>query len=203
LNTEKHTAKFHHDGFDQGDLNVKVSELLVATADSSDELIDRAVTEVLGLLRERLSMDVVFVSEFVNGQRVFRYVDARPGNRVLAAGACDPLEVSWCQRVVDGRLPQLIPKVNDLPSAVKADLPRLPFDIGTHLSTPILLNDGRIYGTLCCFSFGINESVQERDLKNLKWVAMLVARKLCVKQPMQQAPEPASLSLQPVAKPGW
>lgn len=193
-------AKFYDDGFDPDDLNVKVSELLVATADSSDELIDRAVTEVLGLLRERLAMDVVFVSEFVDGQRIFRYVDTRPGNRVLAVGASNPLELSWCQRIVDGRLPELIPRMDDLPAEVKADLPKPPFEIGTHLSTPILLDDGRIYGTLCCFSFGVNESVQAKDLKNLKWVAMLVARKLRVGQPKPRAAEHTPLTLQAMTK---
>jgi hypothetical protein len=193
-------VKIHDDGFDMDNLKVKVSELLVATADSSDEPIDKAVTEVLGLLRERLGMDVVFVSEFVDGQRIFRYVDTRPGNRVLGVGASDPLEVSWCQRVVDGRLPEMIPRMDDLPAKVRADLPKPPFDIGTHLSTPILLDDGRIYGTLCCFSFGVNESVQEKDLKNLKWVAMLVARKLRIAQPKPQAPEATPLALQPMTK---
>jgi hypothetical protein len=52
-------VKIYDDEFDPDDLNVKMSELLVATADSSDELIEKAVTEVLGLLRERLGMDVV------------------------------------------------------------------------------------------------------------------------------------------------
>ena len=34
------------------------------------------VADMLALLRERMKMDVVFVSEFVDGKRVFRYVDA-------------------------------------------------------------------------------------------------------------------------------
>ena len=43
-------------GYEDDDLTVKVAELLVATADGS-------VSEVLHLLRERMSMDVVFVSD--------------------------------------------------------------------------------------------------------------------------------------------
>lgn len=171
-------AKYYDDGFDPDDLSVKVSELLVATADGSDALIDSGVQEVLALLRERLKMDVVFVSEFVDGQRVFRYVDTPPGRPVIQAGASDPLEASWCQRVIDGRLPELVPDVAALPAHARADLPMPPFDIGTHLSTPILLKDGEVYGTLCCFSFSPYEAVQQRDLKNLKSVAMLVAQKV-------------------------
>ncbi|MDB5964881.1 MAG: hypothetical protein JWQ72_1381 [Polaromonas sp.] len=171
-------SKFYEEGFDPDDLNIRVSELLVATADGSDELIDSAVTEVLGLLRDRLRMDVVFVSEFVDGQRVFRHVDAPARPDMPSVGGSDPLEASWCQRVIDGRLPELIPKVAELPAHTKAGLPVPPFDIGTHLSTPILLDDGRVYGTLCCFSFSPHETIQQRDLKNLKSVALLVAKKM-------------------------
>ncbi len=169
-------AKYYEDGFNPEDLNITVSELLVATADASDELLDSAVSEVLALLRDRLKMDVVFVSEFVDGERVFRYVDAERDRPMMSPGDSNPLEETWCQRVVDGRIPELIPNVQAFPG--KAQLPATPFDIGTYMSTPVRLDDGHVYGTLCCFSFSPHESVQERDLKNLKSVAMLVAKKV-------------------------
>lgn len=169
-------AKYYEEGFDPQDLNITVSELLVATADASDELLDSAVSEVLALLRDRLKMDVVFVSEFVNGERVFRYVDAPQDRPMMAPGDSNPLEETWCQRVVDGRIPELIPDVQTFPG--KAQLPPAPFEIGTHISTPVLLDDGHVYGTLCCLSFSPHEAAQQRDLKNLKSVAMLVAKKI-------------------------
>ena len=193
-------SKYHDDGFNPAALSVQVSEMLVATADGSDDLIDSAVTEMLQLLRQRLAMDVVFVSEFVDGQRVFRYVDST-GNKskskpLIPVGHSDPLEQTWCQRVVDGRLPQFISDSNQLPNRVR--LPAVPFPIGTYLSTPIFLNDGRVYGTLCCFSFSPNEHIQERDLKNLQSVATLVAKKIGrPRVPVFKVTEPAPLTLQP------
>ena len=193
-------SKYHDDGFNPAALSVRVSEMLVATADGSDDLIDSAVTEMLQLLRQRLAMDVVFVSEFADGQRIFRYVDS-PSSKsknkpLIPAGHSDPLEQTWCQRVVDGRLPQFISDSNKLPN--RASLPAVPFPIGTYLSTPIFLNDGRIYGTLCCFSFSPNEHIHERDLKNLQSVATLVARKIeKPRTPVYKANEPSPLTLQP------
>ena len=171
-------AKFYDEGFNPDDLIIRVSELLVATADGSDDLIDGVVTEVLALLRERMKMDVVFVSEFVNDERVFRYVENPPGNPLVPVGGSDPLEDTWCQRVVDGRLPEFIPNYADLPAEVKARTPITPFEIGTFLSTPILLDHGMVYGTLCCLSFSPHETVQQRDLRNLKSIAVLLATKL-------------------------
>ena len=168
--------KFYEEGFDPDDISIKVSEMLVATADASDAMIDSAVTEVLRLLRERLKMDVVFVSELIDGERVFRYVDAPQDGDVLAVGDSAPAEESWCQRVVDGRLPEYLPDVPAL--AAGADLPQPPFDIGTHLSTPILLKGGEVYGTLCCLSHSVSQTVQRRDMNHLKSVATLVAQKI-------------------------
>lgn len=193
-------GKYYEEGFDPDDLSITVSELLVATADASDELLDTAVSEVLALLRDRLKMDVVFVSEFVNGERVFRYVDAPEGAPVMSPGYANPLEETWCQRVVDGRIPQLIPNVQTY--AGKAQLPTAPFDIGTHISTPVRLGDGQVYGTLCCLSFSPHESVQERDLNNLKSIAMLVAQKVdrsnaAAKATSKAKAEPVAFTLVP------
>jgi len=158
------------------DFDLKVAELLVATADEADGAISGAVPQVLRLLRERMKMDVVFVSEFTNGERVFRHVAQAPGVDVVAEGQADPLEASWCQRVVDGRLPAYI--ADAAPLQAQDPALRTPFPIGTHLSTPIVLEGGEIYGTLCCFSFGVNPSVTEQDLKKLRYTAELAASKI-------------------------
>lgn len=155
---------------------VRISELLVATSDDSDALVNPSVSEVLRLVKEHMKMDVVFVSEFIDGRRVFRRVDTRPGAAVIAEGGSSSLEEGFCQRVVDGRLPRLVHDVASLPG--KAELPPTDFPIGAHMSTPIVLTDGRVYGTFCCFSFSANEALTERDLKKLEMCAQLAARKI-------------------------
>lgn len=165
----------YDDNYNPADLKVAISELLVATADGADELLDGSVPEVLRLLRQHMNMDVVFVSEFTGGERVFRHVDTGPGADVVAAGQSDPLEQSWCQRVVDGRLPQMIQDATFLPAEAA---PKPAFPIGSHLSTPVVLKDGRVYGTLCCFSFTAHPGLAEQDLKKLQYTAKLTAAKI-------------------------
>jgi len=164
-------------GFEPDDLTRKVSRLLVATADGASDLIDEAVPEVLKLLRESMSMDVAFVSEFVEGQRVFRHVDTAPENAVIAVGGADPLENSWCQRVVDGRLPEYIAFAGTDPASAALEK-ALPFRIGTHFSVPIVLKSGEIYGTLCCFSFFPQEKPDPVELQRLKYTAQLTALRI-------------------------
>jgi EAL domain-containing protein (putative c-di-GMP-specific phosphodiesterase class I) len=105
---------------------------------------------------------VAFISEFVDGDRVFRYVDAGTPTPVKVGGG-DPLEDSYCQRVVDGRLPQLIHDACALPAALEiAATTELP--VGAHVSVPLTLADGRGFGTFCCFSGTADQSLTGRDL---------------------------------------
>ena len=161
--------------FGSRDVEVVISDLLVATAESSDALLDDSVSQVLRMLRQSMGLDVVFVSEFVDGRRVFRFVDAE-GSTPLRPGESSPLEETYCQRVVDGRMPELVTDAARLPNA--AALPPTPLRIGAHLSTPIVLSGGETYGTLCCFSASPNEALRLRDLTTLRHCAQLVARKL-------------------------
>ncbi len=185
----KHTLNPLNDlGYKADDLTVQVTELLVATSDSSDELVDKSVSDVLRLLRERMKMDVVFVSEFTEGQRVFRHVSTAPDSPVISEGGSEPLERSWCQRVVDGRLPRFIADASKLPATAEL-LKSVPFPIGTHISTPIVLENGDIYGTLCCFSFHPHDQPNTEDLKNLEFTARLAAQKLDRQRVVRKAPE--------------
>ena len=159
---------------DGDEFDRRLSSLVTATADASDVGIDRAVRDVLRLVREHLQMDVAFVSHFHDGQRVFRDVDQRVVPPLIVIGASDPLEESFCQRIVDGRLPELVHDVAKIPASAR--LPAVGFRIGAHLSTPIVLRDGMVYGTLCCFSLAPNDALTQRDLKRLRMAAEMVAR---------------------------
>lgn len=155
------------------DLDVTISELLVATCDSADPELPTAVPEVLKLLRTRLGMDVAFVSQIADGRRSFKAVDCVQDFAPIQAGMSDPVEESWCQRVVEGRLPERMQDAAPYIAAGKAPNPGFP--IGTHLSTPVRLSGGVVYGTLCCFSRGIRA---EADIDRLRYTAKLLADRL-------------------------
>lgn len=170
------------DPLDPAALEVRISELLVATADSYDPSLDKRITEVLLMLRKQLRMDVVFVSEFVDGERVFRFVNGGEPLGLHAGGAA-PLEESYCQRVVQGRMPELVPDARVL--VAKGDLPETGIEVGAHLSTPVVLADGSVYGTVCCFSQEAKPDLQASALACLRQCARLVARKVDTQQRLQ------------------
>jgi len=157
-------------------VSVEITELLVATAEGADPEIDEVIPKVLRKLREATHLDVVFVGQFKDGQRVFQYVDMEGDPPMITPGMGEPVEQSWCERVVDGRLPQYVPDRYALPP--EADVPATRVPIGTHLSAPIVLSDGRVYGTLCCFSYGVTTTITERDMRRLRFTAELAAHHL-------------------------
>jgi EAL domain-containing protein (putative c-di-GMP-specific phosphodiesterase class I) len=145
---------------------------LVATSPTA-QLDAGGVDRILRSVRTHLGMDVAFVAEFRAHDRVFRHVDAQ-GQTPIQPGDAVPLERGFCQRVVDGRLPQLIVDAPNLPEA--AGLPEThAVPIGSHLSVPIRLSDGRVYGTFCCFSFVPDLSLTKRDLQMMKAFADVLA----------------------------
>ena len=135
--------------------------------------VDAGIDKMLHAVREHLGMDVAFLAEFRGRDRIFRHVDAKTA-APIQVGDTLSLDQGYCQRVVDGRLPQLIKNAAAHPEA--AALPETSaVPIGSHLSVPIRLSDGRIYGTLCCFSFLPDVSLTERDLQVMKVLAELLA----------------------------
>lgn len=133
---------------------------------STDEILGDALHAV----RTELGMDVAFVSEFDQGRRWFRQVDAQEGASPIRVGDSDRLEDSYCQRVVDGRLPELIRDATQLPEALKLSV-TTALPVGAHLGVPIRFSDGSVYGTFCCLSFRANQALDERDLRTLRILA--------------------------------
>ena len=147
----------------------------VATSDEASRLCYDAVRTLLKQVRDALHMDVVFVSEFVDGERLFRCVDTAAGeDSVVVEGHSDPLEQSYCLRVVDGRLPQAIPDAMSSPAALALPATRA-VRIGAHLSVPIVLRTGEVFGTLCCFSHQAQPSLGSADAAALSAIAELIA----------------------------
>ncbi len=131
------------------------------------------VQKILGAVRTHLGMDVAFVSQFVGQQRYFRNVDAK-GRSPLMAGDARPLQDSYCQRVVDGLLPELIVDTARVPGAMALpDTSALP--IGSHLCVPIRLESGQVYGTFSCFNFATDPTLNVRDLQFLRAFAEVAA----------------------------
>lgn len=136
---------------------------------------DEIIRDTLHFVRTLLGMEVGFVSEFSDGQRIFRYVDSCGDFAPTCVGNSEPLEQSFCKRVVDGRLPELLRDAQQNTEALTIPA-TTALPIGAHLSVPIRFSDGRVYGTFCCFSRTPDQTLNERDLRTLRLFADFVGK---------------------------
>jgi hypothetical protein len=159
------------------DLGRTLAMLAVGTSDDGDDGLPDGLLQVLRALRQHLKMDVVFVSKLADGRRTFMEADTSPAGSAVQRGGYDPIEQSWCHHIVQGRLPELIHDGGPLIRSRQA--PYTPLEIGTHLSVPLVLADGTIYGTLCTFAFHVDDKVCDADMARLRNVAKVIAARLC------------------------
>lgn len=156
------------------ELDREVAQLL--EGEGGDPLDDPATLRALARLRLELGQDVIFVSRFKDETRVLELVESEPAMVSFLLGKVDPLQQTWCYSVVSGRLPEF---VLDAASWIEAGVvPTPPFRIGTHVSTPIRLDDGTVYGTLCAFSGDVVADSTPADLARLRLAAERLGQRL-------------------------
>src|SRR5918998_78668 len=113
-----------------------------------------AIEHMLREVREALHMDVAFISQSFGWGEVEIF----------------PIDESYCKRVLEGRIPQVVPDAKR-EDATKDLRVTSEADIGSYAAVPLVLSDGRLYGTLCCVGHAPDPWLRERDLGLMERVA--------------------------------
>lgn len=122
-----------------------------------------AIEHLLRDVREALQMDVAFVSKFDGDRLVFRAMEGDADSFGWREGGSFPLDESYCKRVLDGRIPDVVPDAEG-EDATRDLRVTSEADIGSYCAVALILSDGRLYGTLCCVSHAPDPWLRERDL---------------------------------------
>jgi EAL domain-containing protein (putative c-di-GMP-specific phosphodiesterase class I) len=149
-----------------------IAELARLTLDGSSDAVER----ILSLARAALDMDVALVGRF-DGDYVIQAVEGENEWFDLEAGMRIPADQTYCQHMVQGELPHLIPDAAE--DERTADLPvTREAGIGAYVGVPIRLWDGTLYGTLCCLSRAAEPSLNQRDVRFMRVLAEILADQL-------------------------
>lgn len=151
------------------------------SSDLLAELVDLAgqspTLEVsLRAVREMLGMDVAYMSEIVGEDMVVRELEGDGASFMLAREGATPRKDTYCQRMLDGRIPNLIPDVLGDDRTSSLCITRAG-NVGAFATVPLTFADGRLWGTLCAASHEA-KSLDFRGLQFLKLVARLIADQL-------------------------
>ena len=150
---------------------------ILANLDGEPARLTEDLQRVLSTLRSHLGMDVAFISEFSDGCRVLRYVDTDRQDARLKAGDAHPLEETYCQRIVAGELPEIIPDTNANPTTRALPITEA-LGISSYIGVPIQTPDGSVYGTFCCFDHHPGATLTHRDLSILRAFADFTGKML-------------------------
>jgi diguanylate cyclase (GGDEF)-like protein len=131
------------------------------------------VQRVLDMAREQLEMDLVWLSRFVNGRHIYEAFAGDPAQFQLSAETDVALADSYCIRVLDGRLPAVLPDVAaDERTAHLAVTDHLR--LGAYVGAPVFVRHGELFGMLCAVSRAPEPSLRHRDAKLLRTLGGLL-----------------------------
>lgn len=134
------------------------------------------IGRVLRAVRIHLRMDVSFISRFEGSERVIGHVDAGEPTPV-APGDRRHQSETYCGHIVSGRLPELIRDTAEVAETARLSATR-ELDIGAHVGVPLLLSDGSVYGTFCCFRHAPDPTLGERDLDTMRAFADIISHRI-------------------------
>jgi EAL domain-containing protein (putative c-di-GMP-specific phosphodiesterase class I) len=150
---------------------------LIGASNHNRQADSDVIQDALRAVREHLDMEIAYFSEFVDGQSVFRRVDAPGLEHLIKVGDSRSLNDVYCTHIIEGRLPELIPDTAQVPFAQRMPITSA-VPIGSHASIPIRRPDGTTYGMFCCLSPRANPSLNKRDLATMRVFAGLATKQL-------------------------
>ena len=134
---------------------------------------ERQVAELLRTAKEALGLSVSFLSRMDGTTQHLEVVDSSIP-LLFREGARLAQETTFCQAIMDGHLPAVIPDVRDFPAAMTLPAARFP-RLRSYVSVPVTLSDGTVYGTFCAAGLTSDDGLTRRDKALMEVLASAAA----------------------------
>src|SRR3954451_17825377 len=122
---------------------------------------EEQVADLLRTARSALRLSVAVLSRLDGTTQHLEVVESSLP-MIFRDGLTQSQETTFCQAILDGRLPAVIPDVKNFPEAMKLPGARIP-RIRSYGAPPVVLSDGELYGTFCAFGFTSDAELADRD----------------------------------------
>ena len=130
------------------------------------------VRTLLGVLRQRLGLDTAWLSSFQDGTQTIEVLDGDAESLGLTPGTRTPLSETYCVRVIDGRLPNVVPDTKANQTTAAMAVTQRP-GMAAYVGAPVIGHAGAA-GMVCLVSGEPKPYLGEDDLKLVKQVADLI-----------------------------
>ncbi|MEO9181654.1 MAG: EAL domain-containing protein [Acidimicrobiales bacterium] len=133
---------------------------------------DLKLAELLRTAKKSLGLSLTFLSRLDGQVQHLEVVES--SIPLFHDGQSQPQASSFCQAILDGKLPNVIPNVAKLPEAMALPAARFP-RIRSFVSVPVSLSDGTLYGTFCAAGFTADKELTKRDQALMEVLASAAA----------------------------
>jgi GAF domain-containing protein len=134
------------------------------------------VASTLELARAETSMDVAVLGEIHDGREVVRLLAGEAESFGLAIGASLPVEETFCQRLLEGRLDNVVRDAISDERVCDLEVTRTA-GIGAYIGVPMTTLDARLY-ILCCLAHEQQPALGQRDVVFLRGLGETIIREL-------------------------
>jgi GAF domain-containing protein len=134
------------------------------------------VVSTLELARTETTMDVAVLGEIRDGREVVRLFTGEAESFGLAVGASLPVEETFCQRLLEGRLDNVVADASSDERVRDLEVTRTA-RIGAYIGVPLTTMDARLY-ILCCLAHEQRPALGERDVLFLRGLGETIIREL-------------------------
>lgn len=122
---------------------------------------EQQVAELLRTAKEAIGLSVAFLTRMDGTVQHLQVVDSTIPF-LFPEGARLKQETTFCQAILDGRLPAVIPDVRAHPAAMALPAAKYP-RLRSYVSVPVTLSDGTFYGTFCAAGLTTDKGLTVRD----------------------------------------
>ena len=142
----------------------------IEAAQESD-VVERA----LAAARERLRMNASYVTTIDPQVQTIHAIVGDADIVGAYQGSVIPVEHTFCQRMLDGEIPNVVPDTRAEPAMRDLAATR---EFGAYIGVPVRLSDGRVHGTLCCVSRDTKSDIGPEDLRFMQVLASIIAARV-------------------------
>jgi GAF domain-containing protein len=154
---------------DRGTEYAELIEKLEAAQESD------VVEQALVAAQQRLDMDASYITTIDAGHQTIHAMAGDADASARYTGTVFPLEQTYCMRMLNGEIPNIVPDTRAEPALRDLEATR---EFHAYVGVPVKLSDGRVHGTLCCVSREPRHGLGPEELRFMQILAGIVATRV-------------------------
>jgi GAF domain-containing protein len=133
------------------------------------------VEQALAAAQAHLGMDASYITTIDARHQTIHAIIGHADAAARYTGTVFPLEQTYCMRMLNGEIPNIVPDTRDEPAIRDLDVTR---EFHAYVGVPVKLSDGRVHGTLCCVSREPRTGLGSEELRFMQTLAGIVAARV-------------------------